>query len=219
MAQTTRDELISKPFAQRLIYSIRIRSRMLLDKSTPHTLIRWIVFAFFVLLYLLRVWYLQGFYIVTYGLGIYLLNLFIGFLQPQDDFNDQDGPSLPTHKEDLDDFQPFIRRVPEFKFWWSATKAVLISMFLTLFSLFDIPVFWPILLLYFIVLFTITMKRQIEHMVKHSYIPCDCFKKKKYGHKNHKIVEKKKKTGIDFPKVRQPIRSMPSGGLKKVNKD
>ena len=95
---------------------------------------------------------------------------------------------------------------------------------MTLFSIFDIPVFWPILLLYFIVLFTITMKRQIEHMIKHSYIPCDCFKKKKYKGK-HKIVEKKKKKVIPvMPKVRQPIRSMPSSsssssGIKKVNRD
>ena len=68
----------------------------------------------------MRVWYLQGFYIVTYGLGIYLLNLFIGFLQPQDDM-DADAPRLPTFagQDDEPEFQPFIRRVPEFKFWLS----------------------------------------------------------------------------------------------------
>merc|ERR1712013_607374 len=108
---------------------------------------------------------------------------------------------------DDSEFRPFNRRVPEFKFWWSATKAVLISMAMTLFSLFDIPVFWPILLLYFVVLFTITMKRQIEHMIKFSYIPCDCFKKKRYKGK-HKVVEKKKRRAVPMmPKVRQPIKS------------
>ena len=96
-------------------------------------------------------------------------------------------------------------------------------MAMTLFSLFDIPVFWPILLLYFIVLFTITMKRQIEHMIKHSYIPCDCFKKKRYKGK-HKIVQKKAKQKVVpvMPKVRQPIRQIPTSGhsgIKKVNRD
>ena len=38
-------------------------------------------------------------------------------------------------------------------------------------QIFDIPVFWPILLLYFIALFVLTMKRQIQHMVKHRYVP------------------------------------------------
>ena len=32
-------------------------------------------------------------------------------------------------------------------------------------------VFWPILLLYFIALFVLTMKRQIKHMIKYKYVP------------------------------------------------
>ena len=102
-------------------------------------------------------------------------------------------------------------------------KATLLSLTLTLFSIFDIPVFWPILLLYFIVLLTITMKRQIEHMVKYSYIPCDCFKKKKYIHKGKNIVDKKKKKKKVvpmMPKVRPPIRNYPTpSSMKKVSKD
>ena len=101
----------------------------------------------------------------------------------------------------------------------SATKSVCIGMTMTLFSIFDIPVFWPILLLYFIVLFTITMKRQIEHMIKFSYIPCDCFKKKRYKGK-HKVVEKKKRKAVPvMPRVRQPIKSLPNSTLKKVRGD
>jgi hypothetical protein len=37
--------------------------------------------------------------------------------------------------------------------------------------MFDVPVFWPILLLYWIVLFALTMKRQIRHMIKYKYVP------------------------------------------------
>ena len=42
---------------------------------------------------------------------------------------------------------------------------------MTLFGLFDVPVFWPILLMYFILLFGMTMKRQIKHMLKYNYVP------------------------------------------------
>jgi hypothetical protein len=42
---------------------------------------------------------------------------------------------------------------------------------MTFFEVFDVPVFWPILLLYFFVLFFVTMKRQIKHMIKHRYVP------------------------------------------------
>jgi len=218
MAATTSDYSIQKPFAQRLVFSIKRRSQILLDKSTPHTALRWVGFLVLLLLYSLRVWLLQGFYIVTYGLGIYLLNLFIGFLQPQDDMDASDGQTLPVGGDD-EDFHPFIRRVPEFKFWLSATKSVCISCAMTLFSIFDIPVFWPILLLYFVVLFTITMKRQIEHMVKFSYIPCDCFKKKRYKGRHKEVVKKKRKAVPAMPRVRQPIKSLPNAGLKKVSRD
>ncbi len=44
--------------------------------------------------------------------------------------------------------------------------------------MFNIPVFWPILLLYFIVLFTLTMRRQIAHMRKHKYNPCQWGKRR-----------------------------------------
>jgi hypothetical protein len=50
-------------------------------------------------------------------------------------------------------------------------KAALFSLTLTMFSAFDVPVFWPILVMYFIILFTITMKRQIKHMIKYRYLP------------------------------------------------
>ncbi|CAL9091833.1 unnamed protein product [Musa acuminata var. zebrina] len=42
---------------------------------------------------------------------------------------------------------------------------------MTFLSVFDVPVFWPILLCYWIVLFVLTMKRQIVHMIKYKYVP------------------------------------------------
>lgn len=41
-------------------------------------------------------------------------------------------------------------------------KSTVIGMLFTCFEMFNIPVFWPILVLYFITLFCITMKRQIR---------------------------------------------------------
>ncbi|KAL0422776.1 UNVERIFIED_CONTAM: protein RER1A [Sesamum latifolium] len=142
-----------------------------LDKSTPHALYRWIGTFLLMCLYALRVYYVQGFYIVTYGLGIYILNLLIGFLSPLVDpeLEPTDGPLLPT--KGSDEFKPFIRRLPEFKFWYAITKAFCVAFVMTFFSMFDVPVFWPILLCYWLVLFVLTMKRQIMHMIKYKYIP------------------------------------------------
>lgn len=116
----------------------KLITQKILDDVTPWLISRWCFSAFFTLVYILRVWYLSGFYIITYALGIYLLNLLIGFLSPQIDpgnfetshlliknfqtlflkefeENSEDPALLPTASND--EFKPFIRRLPEFKFW------------------------------------------------------------------------------------------------------
>ncbi|EGZ11433.1 hypothetical protein PHYSODRAFT_518489 [Phytophthora sojae] len=175
--------LTEPPFIARVSVSIKRKWQYLLDKSTIHVYARWGVALGLLALYLVRVFYLNAFHIVTYGLGIYLLNLFIGFLSPQVDM-ESEGPLLP-HKQS-EEFRPFTRRVPEFQFWYSTFKAAIVSLLMTLSSAFDVPVFWPILLIYFIVLFALTMKRQIKHMWKHNYVPWDHGKQVYKGKKNAK---------------------------------
>ncbi|EOY14800.1 hypothetical protein QUC31_000228 [Theobroma cacao] len=154
-----------------------------LDRSTPHLAERWLGTLAVAAIYVLRVYVLRGFYIVSYGLGIYILNLLIGFLSPKVDpeLEVLDGASLPT--KDSDEFKPFIRRLPEFKFWYSITKALCMAFLMTFFSVFDVPVFWPILLCYWIVLFVLTMKRQLMHMIKYKYVPFSMGKQRYTGKK------------------------------------
>lgn len=155
------------------------RIQYYLDKATPYVLRRWIAFAVIGFIYVVRVCYIQGFYVVSYALGIYILNLLIAFLSPQVDPEIEelrDGPTLPTRRND--EFRPFVRRLPEFKFWYSITKAFCIAFFMTFFSIFDVPVFWPILLFYWFALFTATMRRQIQHMIRYKYVPFTSGKKR-----------------------------------------
>ncbi|KAG4306042.1 hypothetical protein PORY_000030 [Pneumocystis oryctolagi] len=121
---------------------------------------------------------------VCYALGIYLLNLFLAFLTPKLDLsleqdlleNENTEVRLPIHQDE--EFRPFIRRLPEFKFWYSATRATIIAFVCSWVPFFDIPVFWPILLMYFCILFAFTMRRQIKHMIKYKYVPFDIGKKR-----------------------------------------
>ena len=71
-------------------------------------------------------------------------------------------PSLPSQKDD--EFRPFVRRLPEWNFWLSSTRAIFIATVCTIFEAFDVPVYWPILVLYFCILFTLTMRRQIQYV-------------------------------------------------------
>ncbi len=102
-------------------------------------------------------------FVVAYSLGIYLLNLFLAFLQPKfdpsneaidNDMEDGSAGGLPTKQDE--EFRPFIRRLPEFKFWYSATRAISIGFVCTWFSVFDVPVFWPVLVVYWLILFALT---------------------------------------------------------------
>ena len=111
------DDTVGASFNPALKYRDQMARRFqyYLDKSTPHAGMRWVGTLVMAAIYCLRAYYVKGFYIVTYGLGIYLLNLLIGFLSPRVD-PESEGPALPT--KGSDEFKPFIRRLPEFKFWY-----------------------------------------------------------------------------------------------------
>ncbi|XP_028393998.1 protein RER1-like isoform X2 [Dendronephthya gigantea] len=180
-------------FITRFFTFLKQRHQKFLDDVTPYMPIRWIVTLILFIVFCVRFLYLQGWYIVSYALGIYLLNLFIAFLTPridpaldQDYDEDEDGPTLPTKADE--EFKPFIRRLPEFKFWYGCTRAIVIALICTFFDAFNIPVFWPILVMYFIILFVLTMKRQIKHMIKYKYLPFTHGKRKYQGKDDGKLV-------------------------------
>jgi len=159
-------------FVTKIFRSAGVKYQSLLDKWTPHVKSRWAFAVALIILFILRILYAQGWYIITYALGIYHLNLFIAFLTPKIDpalDYEDDGLDLPTRSNQ--EFRPFIRRLPEFKFWVGFVKSTLIGLTCTMFDCFNVPVFWPILVMYFITLLCITMKRQIKHMIKYKYIP------------------------------------------------
>lgn len=56
-------------------------------------------------------------------------------------------------------------------FRYAITKAFCVAFFMTFLSMFDVPVFWPILFFYWFFLFFLTMKRLITHMIKYRYVP------------------------------------------------
>lgn len=153
-----------------------------MDQTTPHPGARWTAFGIALSLFLLRVITHYGFYVIAYALGIYLLNIFLLFLSPRLDPAEEDGLSndselvgddisLPMARND--EFRPFVRRLPEFRFWHNAMRATTVALMGTMFKALDVPVFWPILLFYFVLLTVLTLRRQIEHMVKYKYVPWD----------------------------------------------
>jgi hypothetical protein len=149
-----------------VVAKLQQRFRHYLDKTVVWPKARWVSAATSLLVFGIRVKVREGFYLVAYALALYLLNILVGFLSPAED--PSEGITLPQNEQE---FRPFTRKLPEFKAWVQAQKALALSIFATFFRVFDMPVFWPILLVYFLFLFAVTMRRQVSHMIQHKYVP------------------------------------------------
>jgi hypothetical protein len=88
----------------------------------------------------------------------------------------EDGTAgdLPTQEDQ--EFRPFVRRLPEFKFWYSTTKAIAIGFFCSWFEIFNLPVFWPVLVVYWLILFGLTSEWSLhgDNPSRHKANPPQC---------------------------------------------
>jgi len=164
-------------------WSMRVwrRYQRCIDNLQPRKGARYVILSSFAVFYALRVWALQGFYVVTYMLGIHLLQLLILFLQPAE---------LETVMRERADgeFRPFERKLPEFKLWHGACKAFVVAYICTFVPFFNVPVFWPMLLVYFVMVFGISIHRQVAHMWHYNYVPWTTGSKRTYTSKEGETV-------------------------------
>lgn len=98
-----------------------------------------------------------------------------------DEIEEGADPVSPLPSQRDDEFRPFVRRLPEWQFWCvlcllhcvpalnkcrlSSTRATLVAFFCTFSEVFDVPVYWPILVVYFFTLFALTMRKQIQWVI------------------------------------------------------
>ena len=157
---------------------INIYSNAIKDKLIKYRKERWIIVFILLIIYIIRIFITKGYYALTYCMGIHFLNSFIGFISPLDDPEEnlnEENSFLPIRNNE--EFKPFYRKLKEYQFWSGYFWILLIGIILTFFEGFDIPVFWPLLLVYFLFIFILTMRHQIAHMIKYHYLPWDSGKK------------------------------------------
>ncbi|XP_955363.1 rer1 family protein, putative [Theileria annulata] len=175
--------------------------RSCLDFTVKYTLFRWIYFAALFFTFWFVVIARSSHYVVAYMYAVFLLNLVLRFITPLS-FDDlcaahedaNKGTILPlneqealnsskikkcglNYKENVYEFKPFLRQMNEFTFWLSAVRVTYIACFSLFFDFLDVDVFWPLLVLYFVLLFLTTMNQQIKNMIKYKYVPfnfCKC---------------------------------------------
>ena len=141
----------------------------------PYLWQRWVFFAIISLSFTIRMFVTHRYYYAGYIAGLYILQAFILFLSPKHDPDLYGSDVLPTATDG--DYKPFVRKLPEFTFWKRATLAAVAAFLLGLMP-FDLPVYGPLLLVYFIVVTIVTFRTRIRHMIKYKYVPFDVGKPK-----------------------------------------
>ena len=169
-------EPTNKTPARKLEIKLRQAYQRISDRIVPFRAIRWIVFTLFMILFYIRVIYvLQGFFVVAYGVSIHMIYLLVLMITPLSDPEDHVDPGglLPTagSRRGTEDVKAWTPKGLEFKVWRSVLKVLLVGYGCTLFGVFDIPVFWPILVMYFLVLFVTLIGGRVQDMVSKKYVP------------------------------------------------
>ncbi|KAL0234512.1 hypothetical protein PCE1_001548 [Barthelona sp. PCE] len=173
--------------------------RKYLDMLVPYDRMRWGLAAFSFFLFFVRIISCNGFYIIAYAYCIYLLLLLLAFLTPRDMMELMSAEEKDEGEPDAE-FRPFRRKLSEFKAWTAVMQSTIICLFLTLFPFLDIEVYVPILVIYFIVLSYMMLKKQIEHMIRYKYVPWN-IKKQKFSAPS----DEKKNDDIFQPNTSKPI--------------
>eukprot|EP00758_Cryptobia_borreli_P003407 Tbor_TRINITY_DN3726_c0_g1::TRINITY_DN3726_c0_g1_i2::g.2452::m.2452 len=142
--------------------------QQMMDRIVPFAAPRWVIFTLFFILFCVRIYVLDAFYIVAYGVCVHLLYYLVLAITPNDPDALNKDMMLPESERE---HKPFVPKVMEFVVWKNMLKVLFIGFFLTFISFIDIPVFTPILVLYFLVLFGLQVGSRVSHMIKHKYVP------------------------------------------------
>ena len=161
-----------------------------IDRLIVYKTQRWVALLLLLGAFLLRMVLLQAFFAVAYILGFYIMQNVILYFTPSTLPSIQDEeeadeeiyeiPERQLEKND-DESKPIIRKLGEFKLWKKLFFAISLALLCTFIKVFDFPVFWPILLIYFLFIAGTIVIRQRQHMNKYGYSLSDFFKKQDKG--------------------------------------
>ena len=126
----------------------------------------------------------EAFYVVGYIQGLTLLNLFFESIYSSTSTNDTENeeeignelavfaikdieaPPSPIRENTI------VEQVSgDTKLWYKFMITVIISLLCTLVPFFNLPVYWPILLAYFLFIFVVTMREPLWIMLTKRYTP------------------------------------------------
>lgn len=156
-------------------------NQLMMDNLSPVPGKRWAALAGVFLLFLFKVLYDDTHHLILYCMAVYLFHGYILFATPKDesipdpfelDEEEKEETTSEYSTANIDNnLRPFIRNMPEYTFWLFCTKVVLVCFALSLTPLTDIPVYTPILVVYFVFMAVATLIKLYNHSRKYNYNP------------------------------------------------
>ena len=147
---------------------------------------RWVLFFGLEAVLIIRMILYRGFYVVGYIEGLTLLNLFFESIYSNTSTNgegegiDEDVNEVPLHtikdieappSPILDQSNNETELSGDVRLWYAFMITVIISLIAVMIPALDIPVFWPLLLIYFLAIFILTMREPLWIMLTKRYTP------------------------------------------------
>lgn len=122
----TRQEEEPEGFVERIYFAAWQNVQRIVDRYAIYPKSRWLVTGLLFLIYVYRAYINQGrelhlriligFHIISYFLGLYMLDKFLGFISPKEEEDVMSNSSvLPIYEND--EFRPFRRAVKELDLW------------------------------------------------------------------------------------------------------
>jgi len=149
------------------------------DRLARRILIRWIIFGIlmstYMYIYVYRVFYIFGGYeigsYILWGYELVSYFLFLSYISSVHYLlcpTDETKYRLPTRDDEIQIFEPVL---PEYKCWEEMTFATCVALILTCFRMFQIPVYWPELAAYDLLMFVYVSADRIRSMIRFGYVP------------------------------------------------
>ena len=126
--------------------------------------------------------------VVTYLIGFYLLQMMVSYFTPKGleeedmgytEFIGEEGEIVEEEitQLDIDCEKPLVPSISELQIWERVSFAFTMGIVCTFFKQMEIDVFWPLLMVYFVVLVCYTIQKIIKKMEKYRYSISDFIKK------------------------------------------
>ncbi|KXN65785.1 hypothetical protein CONCODRAFT_20565 [Conidiobolus coronatus NRRL 28638] len=151
------EHLSSNTYIRYIIVRVQPYSNALENRVTPLRGFRWLLALSYLGLFLYNIIITQGFYLLAYFEGIYLLGLFNTYVpqfKPEAEVKDLESQTdvesaqlLTTEEGEVN--TPAKPKLNEYKIWKRTMISTLICQLLTNVDFLNVPIFWPILFILF----------------------------------------------------------------------